>query len=98
MSETKSAKRQHLPDLSKIPKALQSLLWTVIGPNAKFGDGDRILVAVPVCSDSKKPDGNWYYSLEFVTILCDEESFGVRDSNGDSWGWEISDVDWMVRI
>jgi hypothetical protein len=94
----KSAKRHHLPDLSKLPKVLHSLPWGVIGPDTKFSDGDVLLVAVPVCRDSNAPDGDWYYSLECVTILCDEDYFGVRDSNGDSWGWEISDVDWLVKL
>lgn len=96
MSETKVAKQQHLPDKSKLPKSLITLDWQPLPK--EWLDGDKFLVAVPVCTDDKKPEGEWYYDIEVVSIRCDEDSFEVLDSYGEDWGWEIYDVDWMVKL
>lgn len=57
-----------------------------------------MLVAVPVCVKSSDPGEGWYYELSIVTIHCDEDYFSVDNSDGDPWGWDLTSVDFFVRL
>jgi len=87
----------HIADKTKLPKSLESLAWEPRDDADFFEDGDRLLVAVPVCGDCHKPDGDWHYELCVVTVHCDSEYF-VVDVYGDPWGWDMTDVEWFVRL
>lgn len=90
---------QHKPDRSRIAKALQSLDWQPLpqGDDVLWEDGSRLLSAVPICVDANKPNGEWYYECDLVTIRCDEGYFAI-EANGVPWGWSLSDIDYLVVL
>lgn len=94
----KATTHGHQPDKDKIPAALRVLNW-VANDNTKqlWGDGQELLVAVPVCTKAKYPDKGWHYEFSVVTIRCDEAYFSI-ECDGNSWGWHLSDADWFVMI
>lgn len=87
--------REHMPDENRIPKPLQCLEWLAMDIDTEFIDGSELLVAVPVMFDQKTC--RWRYEIAVVQISCGEGYFDVS-LNGDSWGWDISDVDFYVVI
>ncbi|MHC4371266.1 MAG: hypothetical protein ACYSW8_26940 [Planctomycetota bacterium] len=91
----------HTPDPSKLPKVLASLPWEQMTEEhleQGWYDMDEYLVAVPVLGHrSGHRPGDWGYELSVVTVRCDEDYFAVL-IEGDSWGWDMSDVDYFVRL
>ena len=55
-----------------------------------FNEGDTLL-AVVATSYMGEPWSNCYH---VVTIV----EGGCEDSNGDAWGWELSDIDFYVKL
>ena len=82
----------HIPDESRLPACVTG--WAPIPPDMVFQDGEQWLVAVPV---RHTPRPGWSYELSVVTICCDEHYFAVK-CDGEPWGWELSDVDFGVRL
>jgi len=87
----------HTPDLSRIPESLQPLRWVRFSADHTFGDGDLLLVAVPVLNVQKDPSRGWHYLFEIVRIQCDEDYFEVW-CNDEPWDWNMEEVDWYVVI
>ncbi|MBM4091553.1 MAG: hypothetical protein FJ276_19315 [Planctomycetes bacterium] len=87
------------PDLARIPESLQPLKWVRFSPDQTFGDGDVLLVAVPVPvrRNPKDTASDWYYLFEIVRIQCDEDFFEVW-CNDEPWDWNMEEVDWYVII
>ena len=92
------SKAAHHPDRTRLPKKLQSLPWEAnTDPTRLWEDGSRVLVAVPVCARSDQPRGAWFYEINVVSILCDEEFYTI-EIDGEAWGWELSDVEFFVVL
>ena len=96
------------PNLDMLPKSLRCLDWQPMGPEEQFYDGDSLLVAVAVCwpkgrvgrscvKQITQNNKDWYYELSVITVSCDEHYFAVV-CNDEPWGWELSDVEFFVRI
>ena len=84
----------HAPDKTRLPNCVSG--WKEYKPEDLFYNGSQLLVAVPImCKYSK--DG-WYYQFEVIHIKCDIDYFAIEDSNNDSWGWDISDIDFYVVL
>jgi hypothetical protein len=73
----------------------------------EFENGDHLLVAVPILSGIRKPScvkaktyqsDNWRYEIEVVTICCDEHFFRIETNDGETWGWEFDDIDWLIKL
>ena len=92
MGETRSANREHVPDSSRLPSCVTG--WKPSGILDEFYDGSQLLVAVPIRGNA----GKWYYELSVVSVSCDSEYFNVQLSNGEDWGWELSDCDFYVEL
>lgn len=94
----KATTHDHKPDMRKIPAALRGLFW-VANDNTKrlWGDGQELLVAVPVCTKAKYPDKGWHYEFSVIVIRCDEGYFAVTCED-EPWGWHLDEVDWYVTI
>lgn len=79
-----------LPELGDLPVVISS--WRKAELDQEFGDGDQLLVAVPVnCRHGGKP----YWEYYIVVVSCDSEHFSMHTNDGD-WGWEWSDVEWWM--
>lgn len=90
MSETQDDRRQH------IPASLQSLEWRQWSDDTPVENGDKLLVAVPVCDDASRND-RWHYECEVVTVNCDDAGGG---GYFELSGSEFSpcEVEFFVRI
>jgi len=82
----------HVPDIERIPKPLRCCEWERCDPEAKHYNGDQIIAAVPVVGRS-----DWHYELAVLTVRCDENYFEVP-FDGESWGWELSEADFILRL
>ena len=89
MSDTKP----HEPDASRLPKCVTG--WQQVAKDTTFWDGSQLLVAMPMCN--RHNDG-WRYDFHVVVVRCDEHYFSLEDSNGEPFGWEISDVDFFSEL
>lgn len=98
MSETRAHKNAHEADYKKLPRVLQQLPWVKPVWTDEHYNGDKLLVAVPVCTRSDEPDGTWHYEIEVVRIHCDEDYFALHDCCDEQWGWGFDDIDWMVKL
>lgn len=56
---------------------------------AQWYDGDRLLVIV---------ETNQGREISVVHISCDDDFFSLTDSNGEAWGWEITDIEWWALL
>src|SRR6056297_1948595 len=101
MSTLRNGKR-HQPDKTKLPQALQCVVWhpitsTMDLDDMDISDGMAVLVAVPVCDDPGQPDAGWHYELSVVDVGCDEHYLSLC-VQGDPWGWDLDDADWYVVL
>ena len=64
--------------------------WTKYVDGTKFDEGDTLLAVVRTVYLGE-PAINCYH---VVTIV----EGGCEDSNGDAWGWELSDIDFYVKL
>jgi len=94
MSETLTPEQRR----EKLPSVLRNISWNLYTEGQLFYDGQCLLVAVPVCNRTTHPNGEWHYELSIVHVRCDEDYFSIRDSCGDDWGWEASDIEWWVEL
>lgn len=81
-----------MPDIEKVSSALRCLDWQPVHAIDCWTDGEILLVAVPVCDDT-----DWHYEFSVITVNCDMDFFGVT-CEGETWGWELDDVDWCIAI
>lgn len=67
------------------------------GENPEFGDGDKIIVAVPV-RDRRISADKWYWEYHIITAFGDSENPLVwNDVNGEAWcAWDWSCVEWWT--
>ena len=82
----------HVPDIERIPRPLRCCTWEKVDPEAIYHNGDLIMAAVPVVDR-----GDWHYEVFVLTVSCDENYFEVT-LDGESWGWELSDADFILRL
>jgi len=87
----------HTPDATKIPDALRTLDWKSMDHERLWGDGEQLIVAVPVCHSSDEPERGWRYEFDVVTIECDEDFFKVKCAD-EPWDWDLNDADYYVEI
>jgi hypothetical protein len=96
--ETRRLEPNHAVDIARIPVAIRHLAWEVRVVDTEWADGERLLVAVPICKNSNRPEDGWYYEFSVVQISCDNDDWTVRLSTGDDWGWSMFEVDFFVRF
>ena len=84
---------KHEPDIQKIPTSLRPCKWEPYRHDIEWWDGETILAAVPV---RDKPDG-WHYEFTVVSIRCDVDGVDAI-CNGETWDWDVGDIDFFVRI
>ena len=77
--------------------------WLPMDPNRYWQDGMQLLCAVPICNRLndrmvEHPDNNWHWEYDVVVIRCDENYFNLENNNGDTWGWELSDVEFYIIL
>lgn len=85
----------HKPDITKIPRSFFALDWKPMDLDREWEDGQILLVAVPVRHDPQREP--WQYEFDVVHINCDIDYFRL-EVDGETWGWEIGDVDYYVEI
>ena len=86
-----------MPDINRIPKALQPLVWQMASEDQLWTDGDTLLAAVSV-SNPKSQDG-WHYEFSVVQILCyGDDSPASAEADGEVWCWNLESIDWFVKI
>tara|TARA_R110000868_G_scaffold84519_3_gene238211 strand:- start:779 stop:1012 length:234 start_codon:yes stop_codon:yes gene_type:complete len=64
--------------------------WAKYVDGTEFEEGDTLL-AVVATSYLGEPWSNCYHVVNIVEGGCE-------DSNGDPWGWELSDIDFYVKL
>ena len=82
----------HVPDIERIPRALRCCTWERVDCNTKIYDGERLIAAVPV-----RDSDDWSYELSVLIALVDEHGTELL-SDGEGWGWELSDADFILRL
>jgi hypothetical protein len=81
----------HTPDRTRLTACVSG--WQEVRPDAIYNDGQQILAAVPIGTHER-----WYYEYHVLNIRVDEDYFDLETSDGDSWEWDISDVDFYVTL
>lgn len=85
--------RTHEPDATRLPACVTG--WKAFTDGDLIHDGSQLLVAVPICGNDST---DWYYEFHVVQVELDSEHFAVTDSNGDDWGWDLSDCEFYVEM
>jgi hypothetical protein len=85
----------HEPDLEQIPASLRSLNWKRMDIQREWEDGQILLAAVPVRHDPQRE--SWRYEFDVVLVNCDIHYFQLT-VGGETWGWDLDDVDYYVEI
>ena len=94
MNSLNGTASQHVPDASRLPKCVTG--WEPVLPDTEYWDGSQLLVALPMWNDREYK--TWRYDFHVVHVRCDEHYFLLEDSNGESFGWDIYDVDFFVEL
>ena len=92
----------HEPDKSKIASALRALEWRSTDPEEGrvriWGDGQVLLIAVPVFRGPKLASG-WMYEYHVVSIQISDSGLHMINSDGDRSCWNSpGDADFFVSI
>lgn len=94
MEELVAENRKLKTEMNATAKAIGKVVeWQTVDPEQEFGDGDQLLVAVPIVSRHKPNTNYWEYFV--VRVSCDEGHFDMNTDEGN-WGWSWGDVEfWM---